>query len=79
MARTYPNRDLHMLLFLKNLIDIPVKGWLVLLIDEVLHPFYAFQLFGVAVWMAAKYYVSMHQSCNITPLIVLCGCCICNI
>jgi cation-transporting ATPase 13A2 len=56
MAKTYPNRDFHMLLFLKNMIDIPVKSYIALAVDETLHPFYIFQLFSVAVWMADAYY-----------------------
>ena len=36
-------------------INVPVKGWLELLIIEVLNPFYIFQLFSVALWMWDDY------------------------
>jgi cation-transporting ATPase 13A2 len=66
LAKTHPNRDFHMLLFLRNVIDIPVKSYLTLLIDEILHPFYIFQLFSVVVWMVAAYYVSLFFSKMLT-------------
>ena len=40
----------------KNSVDIPVKPYHVLLFQEVLNPFYIFQLFAVALWMYEAYY-----------------------
>lgn len=39
-----------------NAIDVPVKPYHVLLVEEVLHPFYIFQIVAVAFWMADDYY-----------------------
>jgi len=39
-----------------NLIDVPVKPYHVLFFKEVLHPFYIFQVYAVAVWCASQYY-----------------------
>lgn len=38
-----------------NLITIPVPGPLALLVNEVLHPFYIFQLFSVILWYIEPY------------------------
>ena len=38
-----------------NLISIPLPGPLQLLLDEVLHPFYMFQLFSVVLWYVEVY------------------------
>ena len=35
---------------------MPVKPYHVLLVEEVLHPFFIFQLLSVAFWMADTYY-----------------------
>ncbi|XP_069096791.1 polyamine-transporting ATPase 13A2 isoform X1 [Pleurodeles waltl] len=40
----------------QNLIDVPVKSYLRLLVEEVLNPFYIFQVFSIALWMADDYY-----------------------
>lgn len=41
--------------FGKNLADVPVKGYLSLLVDEILHPFYIFQVWSVVVWYLEPY------------------------
>ncbi|KAM9116106.1 polyamine-transporting ATPase 13A2 isoform 1-T1 [Pangshura tecta] len=39
-----------------NLIDVPVKSYLRLLVDEVLNPFYIFQVFSIILWLCDTYY-----------------------
>ncbi|XP_013403365.2 probable cation-transporting ATPase 13A3 [Lingula anatina] len=39
-----------------NEIDVEVKSYIVLLFEEVLNPFYIFQLFSVILWMCDDYY-----------------------
>jgi hypothetical protein len=53
-----PQRKFHLMLFQYNLIDIPVKNHFFLLIDEILHPFYIFQIISIIIWLADEYYVS---------------------
>jgi cation-transporting ATPase 13A3/4/5 len=43
-------------IFGNNLISIPQPTTLELLLNEVLHPFYVFQLFSVTIWMIDDYY-----------------------
>ncbi|XP_064610270.1 polyamine-transporting ATPase 13A3-like [Liolophura sinensis] len=43
-------------LYRPNSIDIEVKSYWRLFIDEVLNPFYIFQVFSVALWFSDKYY-----------------------
>jgi magnesium-transporting ATPase (P-type) len=38
-----------------NWMDIEVKGWLTLLVDEVLNPFYLFQLGSIVLWCLDDY------------------------
>ncbi|XP_035511838.1 cation-transporting ATPase 13A2 [Morone saxatilis] len=40
-----------------NLIDVPVKPYMKLLFEEVLNPFYVFQLFSITLWMIDHYFV----------------------
>lgn len=40
-----------------NKIDVPVKPYYVLFVEEVLHPFYIFQLLSVIIWIADVYYL----------------------
>ncbi|MBN3324731.1 AT132 ATPase, partial [Atractosteus spatula] len=40
----------------QNLIDVPVKSYLRLLLEEVLNPFYIFQIFSVVLWISDNYY-----------------------
>lgn len=42
-------------LFGKNLAEVPVKSHFQLLLDEVLHPFYIFQVWSVVVWYLEPY------------------------
>ncbi|KAI3357136.1 hypothetical protein L3Q82_015599, partial [Scortum barcoo] len=39
-----------------NLIDVPVKPYTKLLFEEVLNPFYVFQLFSITLWIIDNYY-----------------------
>ncbi|KAM3872209.1 polyamine-transporting ATPase 13A2 [Diretmus argenteus] len=39
-----------------NIIDVPVKSYLRLLVEEVLNPFYMFQVFSITLWMVDRYY-----------------------
>ncbi|XP_053865396.1 polyamine-transporting ATPase 13A2 isoform X2 [Malaclemys terrapin pileata] len=39
-----------------NLIDVPVKSYLRLLVGEVLNPFYIFQVFSIILWLCDTYY-----------------------
>uniref|UniRef100_A0A8C5UYT8 Polyamine-transporting ATPase 13A2 n=1 Tax=Microcebus murinus TaxID=30608 RepID=A0A8C5UYT8_MICMU len=39
-----------------NVISIPVKSYLQLLVDEALNPYYGFQAFSIALWLADRYY-----------------------
>ena len=39
-----------------NSINVPVKPYHVLFIEEVLHPFYIFQLLSISLWMYEHYY-----------------------
>ncbi|XP_061622793.1 cation-transporting ATPase 13A2 isoform X3 [Phyllopteryx taeniolatus] len=39
-----------------NLIDVPVKSFFKLLTEEVLNPFYVFQIFSMVLWMVDEYY-----------------------
>lgn len=39
-----------------NLIDVPVKSYMKLLVEEVLNPFYVFQVFSVILWIVDQYY-----------------------
>ncbi|KAM4011812.1 LOW QUALITY PROTEIN: polyamine-transporting ATPase 13A2 [Anomaloglossus baeobatrachus] len=44
------------LIFGPNEIDVPIKSYGQLLIDEVLNPFYIFQVFSVVLWLCEGYY-----------------------
>ncbi|XP_028922035.1 polyamine-transporting ATPase 13A2 isoform X2 [Ornithorhynchus anatinus] len=39
-----------------NVIQVPVKSYLRLLVDEVLNPFYVFQVFSIILWVCDAYY-----------------------
>ncbi|XP_074162204.1 polyamine-transporting ATPase 13A2 isoform X1 [Sminthopsis crassicaudata] len=39
-----------------NLIDVPIKSYARLLVDEVLNPFYLFQALSIALWLWDTYY-----------------------
>ncbi|XP_034550797.1 cation-transporting ATPase 13A2 isoform X2 [Notolabrus celidotus] len=40
-----------------NLIDVPVKPYTRLLFEEVLNPFYVFQLFSITLWLIDNYFI----------------------
>lgn len=44
------------LYFDRNLLDVPDKDWLTLLLDEVLHPFYVWQVSATVLWILEEYY-----------------------
>ena len=50
--------DFHprLALYGANNIDVPVKSYQVLFIEEILHPFYIFQILSIALWMYEKYF-----------------------
>nr|DBA15686.1 TPA: hypothetical protein GDO54_003159 [Pyxicephalus adspersus] len=50
------DRDDRKLIYGRNEIDVPVKSYGQLLIQEVLNPFYIFQLFSVILWFCEGYY-----------------------
>ncbi|XP_047235838.1 polyamine-transporting ATPase 13A2-like isoform X1 [Girardinichthys multiradiatus] len=43
-------------IFGANLIDVPVKSYMRLLLEEVLNPFYIFQVFSITLWSIDGYY-----------------------
>lgn len=53
---TEDERDEKQMLYGPNLIDIKVKSYGSLLIDEVLNPFYIFQLASIILWSCDDYY-----------------------
>ncbi|CAG8503949.1 12192_t:CDS:10 [Ambispora gerdemannii] len=57
--KTGISREIHNereVIFGKNLIDIEGKSTSQLLFDEVLHPFYIFQVFSIILWCMDEYY-----------------------
>ena len=54
-----------------NLINVEVPSYLSLLVEEVLHPFYIFQICSITLWMCDDYYY--YASCIIIiSLISIC-------
>nr|GAT56792.1 Ca-transporting ATPase [Mycena chlorophos] len=49
-------RQQRLLLFGKNKIDIEGKSTISLLVDEVIHPFYVFQIASILLWSLDNYY-----------------------
>ncbi|PWA32986.1 hypothetical protein CCH79_00016890 [Gambusia affinis] len=43
-------------MFGANIIDVPVKSYVRLLFEEVLNPFYIFQVFSITLWSIDEYY-----------------------
>lgn len=41
----------------RNNIDVESKSIGQLLVDEVLHPFYVFQIFSIILWLSDNYYI----------------------
>ncbi|XP_063798171.1 LOW QUALITY PROTEIN: polyamine-transporting ATPase 13A2 [Pseudophryne corroboree] len=50
------DHDNRKLIYGPNEIDVPVKSYGQLLIEEVLNPFYMFQVFSVILWLCDNYY-----------------------
>ncbi|KAG0687930.1 hypothetical protein C6P40_001604 [Pichia californica] len=53
---TESNYKCRKMIFGDNVIEIKEKTIMKLLIDEVLHPFYVFQIFSIFLWLADNYY-----------------------
>lgn len=53
---TESNYRCRKMIFGDNIIEIKEKSVLKLLVDEVLHPFYVFQVFSIFLWLADSYY-----------------------
>ncbi len=51
-----PVREQRRILFGQNVIDIEGKSLVGLLLDEVLHPFYVFQIASIILWTVDDYY-----------------------
>ncbi|XP_072222711.1 polyamine-transporting ATPase 13A2 isoform X1 [Leuresthes tenuis] len=49
-------QSLRRQIFGANLIDVPVKSYMRMLFEEVLNPFYVFQMFSITLWMTDSYY-----------------------
>ena len=63
---TLPSSDDRAKQYGPNLIDVPVKSYLQLFIEEVLNPFYIFQLFSIIVWILVNYYYYAGAVCIIS-------------
>ena len=63
---TTPSSDDRAKLYGPNLIDVPVKSYLQLFIEEVLNPFYIFQIFSIIVWLLVNYYYYAGAVCIIS-------------
>ncbi|XP_012717411.2 cation-transporting ATPase 13A2 isoform X1 [Fundulus heteroclitus] len=50
-------QSLRRCMFGANLIDVPVKSYMRLLFEEVLNPFYIFQVFSITLWTIDEYYL----------------------
>lgn len=50
-------RDLRELLFGKNSTQVPMKSMIQILLDEILHPFYLFQILILVLWFIERYYI----------------------
>uniref|UniRef100_A0A672ICV7 Uncharacterized protein n=1 Tax=Salarias fasciatus TaxID=181472 RepID=A0A672ICV7_SALFA len=50
-------QSLRRSLYGANLIDVPVKSYMKLLVEEILNPFYVFQVFSVILWTIDTYYI----------------------
>ncbi|XP_078697010.1 polyamine-transporting ATPase 13A3-like isoform X3 [Branchiostoma floridae x Branchiostoma belcheri] len=61
-------QDRKRLLYGKNSIHIEVKSYFRLLIEEVLNPFYMFQIFSVILWSLNDYYI--YASCIVVISVI---------
>ncbi|XP_073512248.1 polyamine-transporting ATPase 13A2 isoform X2 [Phyllobates terribilis] len=50
------DHDNRKLIYGPNEIDVPIKSYAQLLMEEVLNPFYIFQVFSVVLWLCEGYY-----------------------
>ncbi|XP_015243066.1 PREDICTED: probable cation-transporting ATPase 13A2 isoform X1 [Cyprinodon variegatus] len=50
------DQSLRRCMFGANIIDVPVKSYMRLLFEEVLNPFYIFQIFSITLWTIDEYY-----------------------
>eukprot|EP01027_Heterolobosea_sp_BB2_P010226 GEZU01015029.1.p1 GENE.GEZU01015029.1~~GEZU01015029.1.p1 ORF type:complete len:1111 (+),score=339.90 GEZU01015029.1:130-3333(+) len=48
---------LRQIVYGKNLIDVPIPNVISLLLEQILHPFYIFQVFSCIVWILDQYWV----------------------
>nr|XP_061841606.1 polyamine-transporting ATPase 13A2-like isoform X1 [Nerophis lumbriciformis]XP_061841607.1 polyamine-transporting ATPase 13A2-like isoform X1 [Nerophis lumbriciformis]XP_061841608.1 polyamine-transporting ATPase 13A2-like isoform X1 [Nerophis lumbriciformis] len=51
-----PQQVLRRQVYGPNLIDVPVKSYFTLLTEEVLNPFYLFQILSIMLWLFDEYY-----------------------
>ncbi|XP_022085443.1 cation-transporting ATPase 13A2-like isoform X2 [Acanthaster planci] len=58
-------------LFGQNLIDVQVKSYPVLFVQEILNPFYVFEIFSIALWFAEQY--NSYAICIVIILIISLG------
>uniref|UniRef100_A0A672JSV6 Succinate dehydrogenase [ubiquinone] iron-sulfur subunit, mitochondrial-like n=1 Tax=Sinocyclocheilus grahami TaxID=75366 RepID=A0A672JSV6_SINGR len=63
-------------IFGANIIDVPVKTYLQLLFEEVLNPFYIFQVFSIILWMSDRYYY--YAACILIISLISIGVCLSN-
>lgn len=54
-----PEAEIRTSLFGGNAIDIASRSTFQLLMDEVLHPFYIFQVFSIILWALDDYYCEL--------------------
>lgn len=57
-------QESRLLYYGANTIDVPVRPYHVLLVEEVFHPFYVFEVISVIFWMLDEYYL---YSCESRP------------
>jgi len=57
--------------FGKAVIDVPIKSIPILLIQEVLNPFYVFQVFSVVLWYVERY--NLYATCILIISILSAG------
>lgn len=53
---TAADTTLRSTLFGLNVIEVAARGTMALLVDEVLHPFYIFQVLSIVLWSIDDYY-----------------------
>ncbi|EFC37639.1 cation translocating P-type ATPase [Naegleria gruberi] len=63
-------RELRELLFGKNSTEIPMKSGVQILLDEILHPFYLFQVFILVLWFLEQYYTYCISIAIVTLIVI---------